>query len=377
MTDIRPVALPGTEQQFYPQTHVNAVIGLTGQFLYTQIKPLLDWKDIANKPDLVTQNDLKTAIDGIQVPTITWASIPDKPDLATKADVASAVDAVKVPDVSGLAKQTDLALTQKYGLPINYWINKTQTVGKSLDSNGLPTVSNAKAITSDLIAYDSAAQLVCVGWGAEPNDQLTVAYFDANKKYLSSTIWTITAKGTGDRPRSIIEFYKYAVASTAYIRISCGYSDSPQCMVVSAVFEQHDFVPALADLEDNQYPIITDLSANVTPFNANWQVGSAVAEEVRLSATSGYLKVNAAVLSASEQAANVQWDAINVTGLTDTPKLAVDKVVGIGVSQVNAGVGNVVMSGLVTGGVTLGATYMFSVSSWYPRAIDARIPLKY
>ncbi|MGV0167597.1 hypothetical protein ACRYI5_03230 [Furfurilactobacillus sp. WILCCON 0119] len=329
----------------------------------------------------VTIDDVKNAINNaigkIVIPVTTWASIPDKPDVATKADVATAVGAVKVPDVSGLAKQSDLALTQKYGLPVNYWINKTQTVGKSLDSSGLPTVSNAKAITSDLISYDSTAQLVCVGWGAEPNDQLTVAYFDANKKYLSSTIWTITAKGTGDRPRSIIEFYKYAVASTAYIRISCGYSDSPQCMVVSAVFEQHDFVPALADLEDNQYPLVTDLSANVTPFNANWQVGSAVAEEVRLSANSGYLKVNAAILSASEQAANVQWDAINVTGLTGTPKLAVDKVVGIGVSQVNAGVGNVVMSGLVTGGVTLGATYMFSVSSNFPRAIDARIPLKY
>lgn len=249
MIDIRPVALPGTQQQFYPQTHVNAVIGLTSQFLYAQVKTLLDWKDIANKPDLVTQNDLKTAIDGIQGPTITWASIPDKPDLATKADVATAVSAIKVPDVSGLAKQTDLALTQKYGLPINYWINKTQTVGKSLDSSGLPTVVNTKAITSDLMPYDSTAQLVCVGWGAEINDQLTVAYYDSHKKFLSSTIWTITAKGTGDRPRSIIEFYKYAVASTAYIRISCGYSDSPQCMVVSAVFEQHDFVPALADLQ--------------------------------------------------------------------------------------------------------------------------------
>ncbi|GKT04527.1 hypothetical protein [Furfurilactobacillus entadae] len=377
MTDIRPVAFPGTEQQFYPQTHVNAVIGLTGQFLYTQIKPLLDWNDIANKPKLVTQNDLTTAIDGIQVPTITWASIADKPDVATKADVATAVGAVKVPDVSGLAKQSDLALTQKYGLPSNYWINKTQTVGKSLDSNGLPTVINAKAITSDLIAYDSAAQLVCVGWGAEPNDQLTVAFFDSNKKFLSSTIWTITAKGTGDRPRSIIEFYKYAVASTAYIRISCGYSNSPQCMVVSAVFEQHDFVPALADLEDNQYPLVTDLSSKITPFNANWSVGSPVVEEVRLSANSGYLKVNATILSASEQAANIQWDAVNITGIVGTPKLPVDTRVGIGVSQVNAGVGNVVMSGLVNGGVTLGATYMFSVSSNFPRAFDARIPLKY
>ncbi|MGV0167180.1 hypothetical protein ACRYI5_01115 [Furfurilactobacillus sp. WILCCON 0119] len=406
MTDIRPVALPGTQQQFYPQTHVNAVIGLTGQFLYAQVKTLLKWKDIANKPDLVTQNDLKTAIGGIQVPTLTWAgitdkpdvatkadvssavaaakvttlpwgSITDKPDIATRADIATAVGAIKVPDVSGLAKQTDLALTQKYGLPVNYWINKTQTLGKSLDSSGLPTVVNAKAITSDLISYDSTAQLVCVGWGAEINDQLTVAYFDANKKFLSSTIWTITAKGTGDRPRTIIEFYKYAVASTAFIRISCGYSDSPLCMVVSSAFEQHDFVPALTDLAGNQYPLVTDLSSKITPFNANWSVGSPVVEEVRLSANSGYLKVNATILSASEQAANIQWDAVNITGIVGTPKLPVDKRVGIGVSQVNAGVGNVVMSGLVNGGVTLGATYMFSVSSNFPRAFDARIPLKY
>lgn len=312
-------------------------------------------------------------------PFTAWDAIAGKPDdLAHKSDI---------PDITPLAKQVDLSLVEQYGLPRNYWIVKNQTAGYSFDSAGNPTVANNKAQTSELIKYDSAIQMVFVGWGAKLNDQMTVAYFDKDKKYLSSTIWTITSEGNGDNPRSNIEFYKYAANNAAYIRINCNYGANAKTMIVSSVFENADWVPALEDLKTGTD--VNDLSNNLSFSDENWTLkyDHADIKETRLTDTDGFLNVHLVASNSygPGQKAATSWEnVIIISGVQGVPTYS-QGLVNSGNSQ---GTSSLNTTGL-TGSffissydpsqqtIKMGCIYPSDIAAGIWRSYNATIPLKY
>lgn len=209
----------------------------------------------------------------------TKGELPDFSKFAAKADI---------PDVSGMAKQADLSQVENYAMFRNHWVQKYQTVGYSLDSNGEATVLSPDSKTTTLIDYDPAAHLVFVGWGAAVGKQVTVGFFDKDKKYLSSTIWTITSKGAGDNPRSIIEFYKNAPTNTAFIKVSCNFMSSADLMIVSSVFDDAAWMAAPEDVP-NLDGTVAKLSDGRGEYGNNGDLrldGTVYADDIKLSGSS-------------------------------------------------------------------------------------------
>lgn len=255
--------------------------------------PITAWDAVDGKPtDLVDKDELAAAIAKIPQPDMSAyltkdalsgyalrGELPDFSKFAAKADI---------PDVSGMAKQADLSQVENYAMFRNHWVQKYQTVGYSLDSNGEATVLSPDSKTTTLIDYDPAAHLVFVGWGAAVGKQVTVGFFDKDKKYLSSTIWTITSKGASDNPRSIIEFYKNTPTNTAFIKVSCNFMSSADLMIVSSVFDDAAWMAAPEDVP-NLDGTVAKLSDGRGEYGNNGDLrldGTVYADDIKLSGSS-------------------------------------------------------------------------------------------
>lgn len=308
-------------------------------------------------------------------PFTAWDAIVGKPDdLAHKSDI---------PDITPLAKQVDLSLVEQYGLPRNYWIVKNQTNGYAMDSAGNPTIANAKAQTSDLIPLNRASQLAFFGWGGHVNDQVTVAYFDADKKMISSIIWTQLKELTGP---IMIEFWKYGPSAASYVKINANFGVGQHMMVCSEVFQSADWVPALEDLKTGTD--VNDLSNNLSFSDENWTLkyDHADIKETRLTDTDGFLSIHFVASNSYPpgQKASTNWDnVIIVRGVKGVPTYSTGLVNSgnpQGTSMVaNGDSGAFYISSYDSGQqmIKLGCIYPFDVNAGAWRAYNATIPLKY
>lgn len=67
----------GSNHVFWPITAVDAIEGLTGSFLYQQIKGHLDWSDINNKPKLESPDGSKWQPMIDNDGAVTWKKVID------------------------------------------------------------------------------------------------------------------------------------------------------------------------------------------------------------------------------------------------------------------------------------------------------------
>lgn len=71
----------------------------------------IEWVNILDKPDLVTEQYLEQRLTNINVGSVNWTNIQDKPDVALKSDIPSLKGYAKltdIPSISGLVKEAEL-----------------------------------------------------------------------------------------------------------------------------------------------------------------------------------------------------------------------------------------------------------------------------
>ena len=85
--------------------------GIKDRIKLPTINNKIQWTDVLNKPDLVTEDYLKQQLSNITVGSVDWKNIKNKPEVATVSQIPSLEGYAKltdIPSVSGLVKEAEL-----------------------------------------------------------------------------------------------------------------------------------------------------------------------------------------------------------------------------------------------------------------------------